>query len=184
VDRVRPLVYILPCLPTFPLLTALVKVFRMCSYDPLDQLRRLDKSSSTFHDQVNNVLDGEEYKQWMSNLRGSDLVEFVDYLDKVRRHASLLRSPLKPLQTLDALDPASRTFRTFLHELSHICGARTTLPRSCIFSLSLLIIPGQPAASRGSGDVYRGTLKGKGLVICIKRIRVYRTYDTEDPTKV
>jgi len=69
----------------------------MSSRNPLNQLRRLDNSSSTFHDQVNKIFDGEEYKQWAPNLQGNDLIGFIDYLDEVCRCASLPRSPLKLL---------------------------------------------------------------------------------------
>ena len=70
------------------------RVLPMPSRNPLNQLRGLDTSSSTFHDQVSNILYGEEYKRWMPNLQGDDLVGFVDYLDKVRHHVSLVCSPL------------------------------------------------------------------------------------------
>jgi len=64
------------------------------SHNPLNQLRRLDASSSTFHDQISSILCGEEYKRWMSNLQGDDLAGLTDYLDKVRHYVSLVRSPL------------------------------------------------------------------------------------------
>lgn len=63
----------------------------------LQQLLRLDKSSSGFHDQLGNVLDGEEYKQYVLDPQDDDLVRLVDYLDDVRRHISLPHSPLKPV---------------------------------------------------------------------------------------
>jgi len=66
----------------------------MSSHNPLTQLRHLDTSSSTFQDQVSNVLYGEEYTQWIPNLQGDDLIGLVDYLDEVRCRDSLLRSPL------------------------------------------------------------------------------------------
>jgi len=65
----------------------------MSSRSPLRQLRRLDKSSSKFHDRVSNVLYGEEYKQWVPTIEGNDLVELVDYLDTVRCVSSLLPLP-------------------------------------------------------------------------------------------
>ena len=67
------------------------------SRGPLKQLRRLDKSSSKFHDQVSNVLYGEEYKQWVPTIRGDDLVGLVDYLDTVCCRVSLPHSPLRLL---------------------------------------------------------------------------------------
>ena len=72
-------------------------VSRMSSGDPLKQLRALDKSSSNFHEQVGDILHGEEYKQWVPELQGDDLVGFVDCLDKVRHGVMApVRSPLKP----------------------------------------------------------------------------------------
>ena len=68
----------------------------MGSYSPLMQLRYLKNCSSDFHDQVSDVLYGEEYKQWVSTVEGNDLVELVDFLDTVRYRASLPPSPLKP----------------------------------------------------------------------------------------
>jgi len=72
------------------------RVFPMSSYNPLNQLRHLDKSSPNFHDQVGDVLHGEEYKKWVSNLQDNNLVGFVNHLDKVCYPASH-HSPLKPL---------------------------------------------------------------------------------------
>jgi len=56
----------------------------MSSRSPLKQLRRLDKSSSKFHDRVSNILYGKEYMQWVPTIQGDDLVGLVDYLDEVR----------------------------------------------------------------------------------------------------
>ena len=61
----------------------------MTSQNLLQQLHHLDKSSSGFHDQLCNILYGEEYKQSVSNLQGGNLVELVDCLDKVRRCGAL-----------------------------------------------------------------------------------------------
>jgi len=66
----------------------------MPSHNPLTQLHRLDTSSSTFQDQVSDILYGEEYKQWVPNLQGDDLMGLVDYVDNVRRRVSPLCSPL------------------------------------------------------------------------------------------
>ena len=62
----------------------------------LQQLHLLDGSVSGFHDQLGNVLYGEEYRQCVPNLRGDDLMWLVDYLDKVRRRILPPHSPLKP----------------------------------------------------------------------------------------
>ena len=68
----------------------------MGSCSPLMQLRHLKKCSSDFHDQVSDVLYGEEYKQWVPTIEGNDLVGLVNSLDTVHYRASLPPSPLKP----------------------------------------------------------------------------------------
>jgi len=68
----------------------------MSSHDPLVQLRRLDMASPEFNDQLCHIIDAEEYKQGVQKLEGDDLVWFVDYLNKVRRCASILRFSVKP----------------------------------------------------------------------------------------
>ena len=54
----------------------------------LSQLHLLDRSSSTFHDQLSNILYGEEFKQQAPNLQSDGLVWLVDYMDTVRRRVS------------------------------------------------------------------------------------------------
>ena len=75
----------------------------MSSSNPtaLQRLRRLDRSSPNFHNQLSNVLFGEEYGRSVPNLQGNDLVSLVDYLNKVCRPISLLRPQLKRVQALD-----------------------------------------------------------------------------------
>ena len=143
----------------------------MSSYDPYEQLYRLDRSSSRFHDQVSNVLYGGEYKKTVPNLQDEDLVRFIDYLDEVRRRIPLFYSPLNLPEALDTLDPPSSAFRKCLRELRHICGSRTILPTSHTLSSSLLITSSHPVASGSCGDVYEGTLNGSK--ICAKRVRAY-----------
>ena len=58
----------------------------MPSRNPLKQLRHLDRSSPDFHDQLSDILHGEEYKKWVPNIQGGDLAGIVNYLDKVRCH--------------------------------------------------------------------------------------------------
>ena len=62
----------------------------------LQQLDRLDGSSDGFHDQLSNVLYGEEYTRCVQNLQGDGSVWLVDYLDRVRRRTTLPCSLPKP----------------------------------------------------------------------------------------
>ena len=63
----------------------------------LQQLYHLNRSSSKFHDQLSNVLNGEAYQRTVPNLNGNELVSLIDYLDKVRCFISLPRSLLDPV---------------------------------------------------------------------------------------
>ena len=60
----------------------------------LQKLDLLNRPSPDFHDQLNNILHGEDYRQCALNLQGDDLVWLVDYLDEVRRHVDLPHSTL------------------------------------------------------------------------------------------
>lgn len=61
----------------------------------LQRLHRLDSSLSGFDDKLCEVLYGQEYVQCVPNLQDGDLMQLVDYLDKVRRHVELTRTPFK-----------------------------------------------------------------------------------------
>ena len=138
----------------------------------LQQLRRLNRSSSGFHDQLSKVLYGERYKQCVPDLQGDDLLWLVDYLDKVRRRISSPYSPLKSAQALDCLDPPTAASQKCLHELRTICGARGILPASYTLSSNHLSVSPDPFAAGGYGDVHEGTLDGSK--VCIKRVRAYQ----------
>ena len=60
--------------------------------NPLEQLLRLNTSSPEFNDQVNDILRGEEYKQWAERVAGAEVVELVDFLDGVRPRVSFFDS--------------------------------------------------------------------------------------------
>jgi hypothetical protein len=56
----------------------------MPSHHLLQRLQSLSRSSSGFHDQLVNVLYGEDYKRSVADLQDDNLEWLVDYLDKVR----------------------------------------------------------------------------------------------------
>ena len=64
------------------------------SHPVLQKLHGFDRSLSGFHDQLSNVLYGEEYVRCAPNLQGDDLRWLVDFLDEVRHHVPLPRFPL------------------------------------------------------------------------------------------
>ena len=67
------------------------------SSQTLQELGRLDKSSSDFDDKLHDVLYEKEYAIHEGDFEDDDLIWLIDYLDEVRRHiAALFCSPLKP----------------------------------------------------------------------------------------
>ena len=154
----------------------------MPSCNLLQRLDRLNRSSFEFHDQLCNVLYGEEYMQSVPKLQNDDLVWLVDYLDKVRCCAVLTNPSLRPAQTLGSLNPSGPSFRKCLRELRKICGTKMILPISYILSSPLLNIDRQLSVSGGFSDIYKGSLDGS--TVCVKRIRVYSQEGPERVTKV
>ena len=147
----------------------------------LQKLYHLNRSSPDFHDQLCDVLYGEEYRKCAPNLQGEDLVWLVDYLDEVRRHVSPPHSLLKPAQTLDCLNPSSVASRKCQRELRTICGARGILPTSYTLSSDHLSVSPDPFAAGEYGDLHEGTLDGSK--VRIKRVWVYHE-GPERATKV
>jgi len=81
-----------PCLrPGVPEVLEALHILPLSS-PSLQRLRRLDRSSPGFHDQVCSVLHEEEYQKCVPNLQGDDLVWLVEYLNEVRRQVALPHS--------------------------------------------------------------------------------------------
>ena len=155
----------------------------MSSRNPLEQLRRLDRSSPDFHDQLCNVLYAREYERCVLTLQGDDLVWLVEYLDKVRCRIAIPRSPaLMTVEALDILNPVSFAFQECLRELRSVCGTRMILPASYAFPSPLPSIGPRPIGWGGSGEVYEGTLDGSK--VCIKPVRVYFNDESNAAAKV
>jgi len=55
----------------------------MSTFGPLQQLHRLETSSSQFPAQITSILDGTEYNVWIQNLQEGDLSRIVEYFDNV-----------------------------------------------------------------------------------------------------
>ena len=148
----------------------------------LQQLHRLDRSSSQFHDQLLGILYGKGYKKCVQNLQDGDSIWLIDYLDMVCHHITPPHSPLTPAQALGVLDSSSPAFGKCLRDLRRICGPRGILPTSYTLSSDHLMIDTDPFLSGGFCDVYKGTLDGS--TVCVKRMRVYIKDGPERAIKV
>ena len=97
--------------------------------DPLQSLRDLDRTSPHFHNQLVDLLRGDEYRDDIPNLKGRGLSWLVDYLDNVSIPHSLLAQILCEIS-----DPSSVPFWEPLDELKRICGLKNVLPEACTLS--------------------------------------------------
>ena len=74
----------------------------MFSYDPLQNLRDLDRTLPQFHNQLIDFLRGNEYRDVAPSLQGENLAWLVDYLDDVSLYAipprTLLTAGAGPLR--------------------------------------------------------------------------------------
>ena len=58
----------------------------MSPSDPLQSLRNLDRTSPHFHNQLIDLLRGNEYRDAIPSLEGEDLAWLVNHLDDVSLH--------------------------------------------------------------------------------------------------
>ena len=137
----------------------------------LQKLHLLDKSSPAFPTLLNDMLDGEKYRQCVSHLEGGASEWLVNYLDKVCRSVSFPCSSLKPRQTLDHLDsgPPTPVSLRCLQELRSICGTKTILPTSCKLP-SLPLRANSSAVSSSYYDSYEGIL-GNSRACTVMRVQ-------------
>jgi len=64
----------------------------MPSLTPLQQLRRLEKLSPQFPDQLMSLLREQEYGDYVTNLQDQDSSWLVEYLDDVRPRVTFTNS--------------------------------------------------------------------------------------------
>ena len=55
----------------------------MTPLDPLRQLNDLDRASPQFYQHLTDLLRGDEYRNYVSNLRGEDSPQLVEHLGGV-----------------------------------------------------------------------------------------------------
>ena len=72
---------LLACDPEVPLASS-----PMSPFNPLQKLHGLDRASPHFHNQLIDLLRGNEYRDIAPSLQGEDLAWLVNYLDNVSLH--------------------------------------------------------------------------------------------------
>ena len=139
------------------------------------RLYELDRSSTRFPEQLNDLLHDEEWARQLKPLPEDELMELIGYLDDVRSIPASARFHLSPPQILDGLDGTGSSFRKCLLLLRKICSSRTVLPASHKVSSALSFNAMEVVARGGFCDVYKETL----LIgdVCIKRLRISTTGD-------
>jgi len=135
----------------------------------LQRLYDLDRWSTQFPGQLNELLHDTEYVDGFQKLPKGELVELVNYLNSVRDpYLMQVGSHLPLSQVLDRLDSTSDPFRKCLHALQTICHSKMILPTT--FGLARVQFPpGNPLAYGGFSDTYRGIVSEE---VCIKQLRI------------
>ena len=139
------------------------------------RLYGLDRSSTRFPEQLNDLLHDEEWAGQLKLLPEGELTKLIGCLDDVRSIPTSAGSHLSPPQTLDGLDGMGSSFRRCLLLLRKICSSRTVLPATYEVSSALSFNAMEVVARGGFCDVYKETL----LIgdVCIKRLRISTTGD-------
>ena len=146
------------------------------------RLYELDKSSTRFPEQLNELLHDREWVKCFQFLPEDELSGLVGYLNDVRLIYLPAQPRSPPSQILDNLDPTGEPFRKCLHVLQKICSSRMTLPAMYEVSGTLLFSTTEVKAYGGFCDVYKGTLDTSD--VCIKRLRISATGDRKKVKQV
>ena len=134
------------------------------------RLYELDRSSTQFPEQLNELLHDKEWEEQLELLPEGELAELTDYLDGVWLFSTSAISRSPHPQILDGLDPTGSPFRKYLRVLQKVCSSRMILPSTYKVSGELSFTTTQPIAFGGFCDAYKGTLGGGD--VCIKRFWV------------
>ena len=142
---------------------------------PAQRLYKLDRSSTHFPEQLNELLHDKEWEEQLGLLPEGELVELASRLDDVCLISIQTTSRSLPPQIIDGLDSVTSSFRKCLHVLQKICSSRVVLPPTYEVSGELSSTATQPVAFGGFCDAYKGTLGGAD--VCIKKLRISTTGD-------
>jgi len=129
---------------------------------PLQKLRSPDGSVSESHGRLNDILRRDEYRQYVSNLRGEDLTWLVDHLDKVRHRIVLPTLHLSQRRRLSSVSilPAQLPGAGYTSSEAYVARkrfsqSRTTFHLTFFTSIPVLLPPVIVMCSRGRTMVQR-----------------------------
>ena len=129
------------------------------------RLYELDRSSTQFPEQLNELLHDKEWEEHLELLPEGELAGLTDYLDDVWLFSTPAISRSSYPQILDGLDPTGSPFRKSLQVLRKVCSSRMILPSTYKVSDELSFTTTQPVEFGGFCDVYKGSLAGADVCI-------------------
>ena len=137
----------------------------------LQRLCSLDTSSPDLLRCLYDLIQIDDKGQYLSSLKGSELIQLVELLDEVHPFPSISLKLMKHiLQTLDVTPITNDDSRRCLHKLQAICGHHKILPSSYNVSGDLIRVGDEAVASGGFADVWEGIHNGRK--VCIKHLRI------------
>ena len=136
----------------------------------LHHLYSLDPSSLNFSRRLRSLIQHDEREQYLTNLRGPQLAQFVDFLDQVRALPSAFCLATKRiLQAISVISADDDLSRRCLHKLQVICSHHMILPSSYITSGQIARVGVDPIVLDAISGVWEGTYHGKKVSISCLR---------------
>ena len=143
------------------------------------RLYELDRSSPRYPEQLNELLQDEEWVEQLRSLSEDGLVDLIDYLDSVSFISTPIKSCSSSPQILDGLDRTSPPFRESLHVMREIYSPWAILPTTYGMPGKLSLSATELVDEAGFSDIYKKSFDGADF--CIKRLRIYTK---DDPTMI
>ena len=138
--------------------------------EDLQSLYSLNTSFPDFSRQLHSLILRDEREHYLTSLRGSELIQLVDFLDEVRAVPSPLHKFSKRIpQALSVIPTTDDVARACLRKLQAICSRHGTLPSSCIVSGKISRVGDGPIALGTVADVWEGTHRSEKVSIkCLR----------------
>ena len=160
------------------------KTWTMPTSRVLQRLYSFDTSSPDFLHHLYHLIQHDEEQQYLTSLQGSELVQAVDFLDKVHLIPSAFYQFTKQTpQALGAIPTTDGVARECLNNLQTICGHHAILPSPYIASGQIDRVGDDPVALGVVADVWEGTYCSKKVLIKCLRIRT-ENYQTHKKVRI
>ena len=99
----------------------------MVTFDPLQPLHDLDRSSPQFHTKLSDLLHGQEYRNLILNLKSDHLARLVEYLDGVSLQITSMKIYIRRrrrFSPVSLIPPATRSRNSYMSSKRYVALGR------------------------------------------------------------